>query len=333
MRAHLIILILIINSIASTAQSRWISILPDSLPVSCLSIPGSHDSATGEGIKGIIKQGITQNKSLIEQWHCGIRVFDLRPAMCNGELHICHGPLKTKISFSSAIETLLELINKYPNEFAIVLLRQERGGNKQEECELWSREVGDYINTLGEQASIFHPAITVGEMRGKILFLSRNHYVGCNKGALIKGWNHSLQGSRSGEIVSYKDASDTVIENAILYIQDFYNPTQPEKQKAKLQAIKALIDDTTIKSDSKIWCINHLSGYCKTFLGIDGIATNSGYKENAAYNNSAIYDYLTNKNSTNCCGIIMLDYAGSNRVGKYHTYGEDVIRAIIKQNF
>lgn len=333
MRRTLIIIILLISSLSICAQSRWLTHLSDSLPVSRLSIPGSHDSATGEGIKGVIKQGITQNKSISGQWQCGIRAFDFRPAICNGTLHICHGPLRTKISFKAAIDTLLCLISENPDEFAIVLMRQERGNDKEEERKLWGKMVGEEINRLGDGAAVFRPDITIGEMRGKILFLSRNHYEGCSKGAVIRGWSHSLQGSKDAGIVSYAVSSGNEKQCATLCVQDFYSPMLPEEKSAKLATIKEYIDNATT-SPAGCWSINHLSGYSSTLLGITGMASNRGYKENAALNNRAIYDYLTtNDIKPVCCGIIMLDYAGSDKVGKYDTYGRSIVRAIIGLNF
>ena len=327
MRTAIIILTIIFSSITVYAQSRWVSHLTDSIPVSCLSIPGSHDSATGEGIKGVIKQGITQNKSIAQQWQCGIRAFDLRPAICSRKLHICHGPLKTKISFAAAIDTLVTLLENNPDEFAIVVLRQERGNDNKEERTEWSKKVGQHISQLGKRAAIFHPAITVGELRGKILFLSRNHYDKCNKGALIKGWSHSQVGTKNAEIIPY----DETRESARLQVQDFYSPTCPEEQECKLSTIKEFIDSSA--SSPHIWSINHLSGYSSTLLGIAGVASNSGYKKNAAYNNRATYEYLTKEQRPKSCGIIMLDYAGSEKVGKFHTYGNSIIQAIIGLNF
>ena len=328
MRRAIIIFTLLINCISICAQSRWITNLADSTSVSRLSIPGTHDSATGEGIKGFIKQGITQEKSIAQQWQCGIRAFDLRPAVCNDELHICHGPLKTKISFAAAIDTLLTLLESNPEEFAIVLLRQERGNSNRKERDEWSKKVGQQINQLGERAAIFHPSITVGELRGKILFISRNHYDGCNKGALIKGWSHSQEGTKEAEIVPYSPNHET----ARLYMQDFYSPTHHELCERKLITIIEFIDYAAT-SAATVWCINHLSGYSCTLLGIEGVASNKGYKKNASYNNRAIYDYLIKENKPSCCGIIMLDYAGSEKIGKYQTYGKSIVEAIINLNF
>lgn len=333
MRIFIIIASLLISNAALWAQSRWITHLDDNIPVSTLSIPGSHDSGTGEGIKGIIKIGITQEKSIAEQWQCGIRVFDLRPAIYEGELHICHGPLKTKISFYAAIDSIVREIDNNPDEFAIVLLRQESGNRDKEICKEWSKNIGKAIDRLGNRAAIFHPTITVGEMRGKILFLSRDHYQGSSKGAYIKGWNHSPKGTKHAEIIPYHKYDDKNNSIATLCIQDFYSPTQVGQQKAKFATIKEFIDNASAAPSGR-WSINHLSGYSKFFLGIKGVASNKGYRENAAYNNRAIYEYITQANQRpKSCGIIMIDYVGSEHTKGYSTYGQSIVQAIIELNF
>ena len=115
-------------------------------------------------------------------------------------------------------------------------------------------------------------------------------------------------------------------------MQDFYSPTHHELCERKLITIKEFIDLATT-SAATVWCINHLSGYSCTLLGIEGVASNKGYKKNASYNNRAIYDYLIKENKPSCCGIIMLDYAGCEKVGKYQTYGKSIVEAIINLNF
>ncbi len=357
MRAATLFLILLLSTIGLGAQEDWMSRLPDSLAASRVSIPGAHDSATGEGIKGIIKMGITQEKSIAGQWSCGIRAFDFRPAVCGGKLHICHGPLKTKITLSAAIDTLLRCLKRNPREFAIVLLRQERGNNPDESRQ-WSKMVGEYINTLGERAATFSPTITVGELRGKILFLSRSHYHNCPKGALISHWSHSLQGTREAKITPYSRNTDAT--PATLFVQDFYAPTDENLSNKKAEAIIQFIDAARAAAPG-LWCINHLSGYSRTLLGIKGLATNKGYHQNAARCNLTAYNHLTREHenadtSTNhprstkgdarhhsakehphpapsSCGIIMIDYAGCEKIGRLPIYGQSIIHAIIEQNF
>ena len=107
-RILLVLIFLSGNIIALSAQqhnlSAWMAALDDSTAVCNLSIPGTHDAATGEGLRTLPFIGVTQELSLGEQWDSGIRAFDLRPAVSGKKLHIYHSLAKSQISFAAAIE-------------------------------------------------------------------------------------------------------------------------------------------------------------------------------------------------------------------------------------
>ena len=138
---HILILLLFGCHISLSAQtydtSAWMARINDEQKVSSLSIPGTHDAATGEGIYLPSVLGVTQTLSIGEQWDCGVRAFDLRPAICDTTLHIYHGKLKTKISFAQALDTLAKKLTQNPTEFAIVLMREENDSEDDAEKALW----------------------------------------------------------------------------------------------------------------------------------------------------------------------------------------------------
>ena len=76
---------------AISAQARdysnWMADLPDAAFVSTLSLPGAHDTATGEGFNGGLLvansyaySAQAQTKSISEIINSGVRVLDFRPA-------------------------------------------------------------------------------------------------------------------------------------------------------------------------------------------------------------------------------------------------------------
>ena len=67
---------------------QWMKGLEDDMLVSSLSIPGAHDAATGEGLFAPPGFGRTQSLNLKELWECGVRAFDLRPAVRDTLLYI-----------------------------------------------------------------------------------------------------------------------------------------------------------------------------------------------------------------------------------------------------
>ena len=311
---------------------NWMQHLDDSRTVASLSIPGAHDAATGEGVHMVAGFGKTQELSLTALWDCGVRAFDLRPAVNGEELHIYHGPIRTKISFGKALEILCNKLAEHPTEFAIVLLREENDSENCAERTLWSQAVGKAIENIGDRAAIFSPAMSVRDARGKIIFLSRNVYTGNNRGAIIKGWNHSPQGTTDAVITSLANGA-----TARLQMQDYYAPTDKEKQKAKEEAVLQCLQRAA-SAPADVWTINFLSGYSNRWFGFTPFATTSGYKRNAERIHPIVINSLTTK--TQPTGIIMLDFAGCDKTGGgiwhwgcFKTLGAWLVDKIIGQNF
>ena len=306
--------------------------LDDSRTVASLSIPGAHDAATGEGVHMVAGFGKTQELSLAALWDCGVRAFDLRPAVNGEELHIYHGPIRTKISFGKALEILCNKLAEHPTEFAVVLLREENDSENSAERALWSQAVGKAIENTGDKAAIFSPAMSVRDARGKIIFLSRNVYTGNNRGAIIKGWNHSPQGTTDAVITSLANGA-----TARLQMQDYYAPTDKEKQKAKEEAVLQCLQRAA-SAPADVWTINFLSGYSNRWLGFTPFATTSGYKRNAERIHPIVIISLAVKPRPT--GIMLLDFAGCDKTGggiwhwsAFETLGAELVDKIIGQNF
>lgn len=308
------------------AQNDWLTRIDDETPVAALSIPGTHNSATGNGLVCGLSIGVTQQLTIDEQWELGVRAFDLRPDIKGGNINIYHGAMRARVTFAQAIETILEKLDAAPGEFAVVILRQERFASDFCKREMWSDAVGRYIASLGDRAAVFGPALTVGEMRGKILFLTRSQYSGCEKGAYIRGWSHAEGGTDDAHIVSYGSGGE-----ARLSVQDFYSPLTAGKQRAKLMSILAHIEHKA--ADGLLWSINYLSGYSSLLLGIDGVPSKKGYMRNAAYVHSGFLDCLGERDYGNGIGIIMLDYAGVELLNGFELLGKRVVEAVIESNF
>jgi hypothetical protein len=311
---------------------RWMAGIDDTRTVASLSIPGAHDAATGEGLIMAPGLGKTQELTLAELWDCGVRAFDLRPAVKGEELHIYHGPVRTKVSFCKALEILCDKLTEHPTEFAIVLMREENDSENSTERVLWPTAVGKAIENTGDKAAIFSPAMKVGDARGKIIFISRNAYTGCNRGAIIEGWNHSPQGTANARITSLTDDA-----TARLQMQDYYAPTDKEKQKAKEEAVLQCLQRAA-SAPADVWTINFASGYRNCWLGFTPFATTSGYKRNAERIHPIIINSLTTKPQPT--GIMMLDFAGCDKTGGgiwhwgcFETLGTELVNKIIGQNF
>lgn len=296
-----------------TDSSSWLSAVPDDIPVSSLSIPGTHDAATATLNTAVIRQfAKTQVLSIPDQLAYGVRAFDMRPAVVGGKLEICHSKFDTKTSFASAVGAIVEHLDAYPSEFAIVVIRHEEEAD--DNSPEWGRLMHECISGLPSERVMtdFDPQMTVAQMRGRILFLSRQEYDGGPLGAYITGWY-------SGQDPQRQKAAG--IGDGRLWIQDYYDP---DGKDDKLQAIKGLMDAYAAGHDSGTWCINHTSGY------LPGIFSAPDYGANAENVNAQTADWLGGLKGS--AGIVMMDFAGASRYRRYSVGGDRLLGAVINHN-
>lgn len=297
----------------SVTTSAWQSALPGDMPVSQVSLPGAHDSATAS-IKIPIVQGFakTQVLSIAKQWNYGVRVFDLRPAVVDGDLLICHSTIKTKTSFADAVGSIVKALDRNPSEFAIVVIRheEEADGDSDE----WGGKMADYIGSLPPQRVVrdFNPYMTVDQIRGRILFLFREDIEDPNIGARIYDW------TSSDDIERQKSAK---IGDGVLWVQDYYDP---EDADDKMEAIMGLMGTFAEHTRPGIWCINHASGYNHAIFGAPN------YGSNAENVNAATADYIQTLKGD--IGIVLMDFAGAKRYKSFDVGGDVLLQTVIEHN-
>lgn len=319
----------------STMADNWMSRLPDDLYVAQVSIPGAHDAATGEGFPTSTGETFsrTQDIGLKDQWALGIRAFDLRPATRDGYLHINHGITETNMRFDDALYLLRDSLKANPSEFAIIHLLHATDGDKVEGTYeqlllelLQSDELKDYLVD-------FRRDLTVADMRGKILIMSRDKYADKPIGGLMTNWcgwidwNVQTQGKCHG-------AGNTVYSTSPLYMQDLAATYKEEDMKAKLEGLNKMLDYSTTHTVSNkgqiVWIYNFASAYSEVFFG--SISTSNGYRNNATRTHAAIIDYL-NTHKAGPTGIVLMDYVGVDNSKDYATRGKEVVEMLIENNF
>jgi len=328
---------------------NWMHRLPDDAYVATLSIPGSHDSGTGNGFPGVTtsiygpfgdKYARTQDKNFEEQWNMGIRAFDLRPAVQDGYINVNHGIMPTKLRFDNALYFLRDKLVENPSEFVVIHLLHASAGDDNSSAygsrllELLGRD--DLKDFFVE----FKSTLTVGEMRGKILLLSRDEYADKPVGGFFRNWTGQVDWSlqTKGQIEG-ADGS-----KAKLYMQDYAETYRSGELDLKVGAIQQLLDfsttHTTRTASDIVWVYNFASAYSKVSrlyipLIIDQeISTSDGYRDNASHTNAAIIDYLADPSHTpGPTGIVLLDYVGMESSNGYNTRGQEVVDVIIANNF
>ncbi|WP_052045976.1 phosphatidylinositol-specific phospholipase C [Hoylesella timonensis] len=345
MNKYFISCLWLLLSTATTAfAENWLAAINDDVFLYELSIPGTHDACTGNGFvekdeKTGKQYALTQDVSLGNQWKSGIRAFDLRPAVHidsvgNPSLVIFHGTWQTRLSMKEALVTLRDSLRKNPSEFAIVLMRHENSADKNDER--WAGLMTELLHAPAFEHLFvaYHPHLTLGEMRGKILLLSRDVYADKPIGAYVRGWTHEPDFALQSKGELYHEDSQ-----GALYVQDFYDTSEGKQAVAlKCQSIKRLLDfSTTSRRQENARCplvINHTSGYAESVV-VQGerIATSEGYRKNASITNQYVIHYLKNLSHTGALGIIMMDYAGVDISGRHEVKGFTLTKEIIAHNF
>ncbi|MBQ9637627.1 MAG: phosphatidylinositol-specific phospholipase C domain-containing protein [Prevotella sp.] len=309
---------------------NWMSRLDDNAYVMQLSIPGTHDAATGDGFEwGAFADafGKTQELSLAEQWAAGVRAFDLRPSVVDDDLVICHGILTTNTRFADALRLISDSLKANPSETAIILMRHESDNGSS--LSTWKQLTTELLNSDEVRAMVvdFKPRLTLGDVRGKMLIASRDAYDSTPVGAFITNWSHSasFDNQKNARIRGPQSGTTTT-----LYAQDYYDLTATNGLKKKTDAIKALLDFSTRVHQrsilSNVWIINHCSGYTVS-------ASTDGIRECAATTNRLVADYLADEAHWGPTGIVMMDFAGIDRSGDYEVAGAALLQAIIDNNF
>ena len=305
----------------------WMERIDDNAYFSQISIPGTHDSATGEGWTGALAKmfgpiaGLTQDLNISQQLDCGIRAFDLRPCIVNDELVINHGILQTKAKFEETLKLLCQFVTAHPSEFVVVVMRHESEGD--DNSDLWVDMMSNCLNNDDIRPLLvnYKRDITVGELRGKVLLLSRDSYAYKPIGGYITGWDHKPN------YVSARIAGP-VGATGVLYVQDFYEVM--DNMTAKLNGIVKLLDFSTKSNVSMsirhfIVCINCASGYTES-------ASTNGIRDNAAQCNQKVIDYLADDTHAGPTGIIFMDFAGTDTSGAYDVKGLELVTTIINNN-
>lgn len=338
----------------TVSAHNWMSRLPDNMYVALVTIPGSHDAATGNGfpatgntLSAFNKLGSsyakTQDITLDQQWTLGVRAFDFRPYVNNDTLNINHGIIQTNLDFDEALYMLRDSLIANPTEFAVIHMLYATNFSTDVDAYkellvtlLQSDPLKDYIID-------FRRDLTVGDVRGKILILSRDIYDTKPIGAFMTGWAGYISWEAQTAGTVYGAGTDALATSP-LYMQDLSDTSADGAVEEKIQGIQTMLDFSTTQdvnsTDDIIWIFNFASAYTKTTtLFGNELSMSDGYRENATYTHPAIIEYFQN-NDPGPAGIVLCDYIGTdyttgnnNTDTTYYTRGKELLDTLINNNF
>ena len=284
----------------STPLSDWLSLVRDDVKVCKLSIPGTHDSMTGMGFyTPIVKyvsniMAISQVSTFSEQMTNGIRFFDFRPVVAIDTLakkpedrqilRLAHGFTEVDVTYEESIDWMQEYLKKHPTEFFIVKIQSDNGMESQQNWSILLNKVLSLPKYDGLFVNYWRPDITVGEMRGKILWLSRYdlrsvnptfHYpiAYCDWPDEDPDVDEEVHPDKQRSCAIYNMEDESI--KATLYKQDYYKTTSEKRMATKISTVLAMMKSAreATASNENIWIVNHCSAY--TEVSARGYITNA----------------------------------------------------------
>ena len=305
-----------------TPATDWLSMVRDETKVCKLTIPGTHDTMTGMGFyQPVLKYifnttAISQVSTLEEQMNSGLRFFDIRPVVSTDTiakkkiLRLTHGISELDITFEWTIDQLQSYLKAHPTEFFIVKLQFDNGFEDQKDLYTLLSNVLHMSKYQGLFVDNWRPNITVGEMRSKILWLSRYdlrpfnaafHYpiVYCDWPDEDPDIEEDINPEAQRNCGMY-NMTDTTL-TAKLYKQDYYKTTTEKRMRNKQKTVIDMMHtarEATV-GDEDIWIVNHCSAYTEV--------SPRGYITNASNLHPLVIDDLQMYEGT--VGIIPMDMA------------------------
>ena len=305
-----------------TPATDWLGMVKDETKVCKLSIPGTHDTMTGMGFyQPVLKYvfnmtAISQVSTLEEQMNSGLRFFDIRPVESTDTiakkkiLRLTHGISELDVTFEQAIDQLQSYLKAHPTEFFIVKLQFDNGFEDQKDLFTLLSNVLHLTKYQGLFVENWRPDITVGEMRGKILWLSRYdlrpfnaafHFpIGyCDWPDEDPDIEENLNPEAQRNCAMYNMEDETVM--ARLYKQDYYKTTNEQRMKNKQKTVIDMMHSAreANASNENIWIVNHCSAYTEV--------SPRGYITNAANLHPLVVEDLLKYEGT--VGITPMDMA------------------------
>ncbi len=300
----------------------WLDMVRDEVKVCKLSIPGTHDTMTGmgfyqPGLKFVFNMtAISQLSDLEEQMNSGLRFFDIRPVVSTDTiakkkiLRLTHGISELDVSFEQTIDWLQAYLKAHPSEFFIAKLQFDNGFEDQKDVYSLLSDVLHMSKYQGLFVENWRPDITVGEMRGKILWLSRYdlrllndlyHYpiVYCDWPDEDPDIEEDLNPAAQRNCAMYNMEDSTI--KARLYKQDYYKTTTEKRMKNKQKTVIDMMHSAreANATDENIWIVNHCSAYTEV--------SPRGYITNASNLHPLVVEDLQKNEGT--VGITPMDMA------------------------
>lgn len=270
------------SSCLLAAGNDWMSPLDGTLPLSRLSIPGTHDAgARYEPMTGTSK---CQTLTIAGQLQAGIRFLDIRCRHQNNLFNIYHGSVAQNATYASVLTDVFGFLAANPRETVIMSVKEE--GTSSDTTRSFEATFDSYISQNPEKWLLDSTIPTLDAARGKIVLFRR----------------FSASVTRKGIDASKFPDNTTFSTGDFLRVQDNY--VVPDNE-GKWCAIRALLDEARSGGPDTLY-VNFASGYKNGLMGFPCITTVS---DNI---NPRLITFFT-ANPKGRFGIVLMDFADAEK--------------------
>ncbi|MDE6072441.1 MAG: hypothetical protein K2G53_07800, partial [Muribaculaceae bacterium] len=346
--------------------ANWMSYLPNDVFVAHVSIPGTHDTATGFGFChsgtgiGGASYSQTQMARIDEQLAGGVRAFDFRPGVYQNKLYCAHGTDITNYTMEDAFTMLTDYLDAHPGEFFVIHFFRGNVGysgtgmsTSEEDRNNYNKLIDEFFNKgkFSNYIVDYNPTLKVKDIRGKMVLFRRDRidFAHFEKAGNFGEW--------PWEDDVWADGADryrtevTLASNpsirGYVRVSDMSSPDNTTQIAQKKEAVSNLYNwcanqprPNSVKDPEKIyrpdWCMTFTSG---EYQGVGPNVFYKGGRPGYAYCAAELNPYYTDliKNSTTKgpCGIILSDWVltEQDQDKKYNVQGTELIPAIAYNNF
>jgi 1-phosphatidylinositol phosphodiesterase len=211
---------------------KWMSTLPDTLPLSAISIPGTHNSHTSYRALPSVRCQVADIKSQLEH---GIRFLDIRlqPAHATDaskkDLYLVHGAFPISLTgpkyFAPVLQTCYDFLTANPSETLLISLKREGVGSATDAHLAQILEQ----HYLGPDSAKWHldPSLPyLGAVRGKLVLVRRYATPTPTAGLDATPWPHNATHALFPQSPS-----------PVFCLQDFCEIMVPETIPTKIQHV------------------------------------------------------------------------------------------------
>jgi 1-phosphatidylinositol phosphodiesterase len=280
---------------AWAAANDWMTSIGDSVLLSQLTIPGTHDSgAMYEPVSGTAK---CQSLTIAQQLSAGVRFLDVRCRHYQDAFVIHHGSIYQNQNFDDVLTACQSFLTANPGETIIMSVKEEYDAynNTRTFADTFNAYVSAYSGLFNLTSSI----PTLGNSRGKIILVRR--FSGITGGLAANSWG-----------------DNALFTTGSLRVQDYYQVSSSTNDN-KIAAIESLFNEALAGSSGTLY-LNFCSGY-KSILGIPNIPSVSGDV------NNWLASYF-GENICNRYGIAIMDFATAalcEPIYKSNIYGTKIL--------